>query len=114
MTRRLTLRLSALAGVLAVACVSLALLAPAASATGPFCGGHRIANFESCYGPAQWLNGDTGMGVEHSICIGAGAIWGGCAPVGTWKGMTLEGTVWAQPWIQDNAAGSTVVWGETF
>lgn len=114
MTHRLSTRFAVLAAALAVLCTALALSASSASAS-PFCGGQTVSNYSYCYGAARSLNGDSGYGVSHSICIGAGAIWGGCSGgPGQSKTMNLGGPVYAEPWIEDNAAGATVVYGETF
>ncbi len=115
-TQGFSRRVALLAGLLAMLGVSLALALSASSAqASPFCGGQNLSNYGYCYGAERSLNGDTGYGVSHSICIGAGVLWGGCSGgPGQVRTMSLGSPYYAQPWIEDNAAGATVVYGETF
>jgi hypothetical protein len=107
-------RIAALVAMLAALCVMLAIAAPSASAS-PYCGGTRLSNFARCVGASRSLRGTTGHGDEHSVCVGAGAIFGKCSggpgQIATWE---FGSVINAEPWIQDNASGSTIVWGETF
>jgi hypothetical protein len=80
----------------------------------PFCHGATVANYNFCHGPAQSLIGDQGWGAQTSICIGIGAISGGCAPTGQLKQMSLGAYIWEQPWIRSNAGNPTVVYGSTW
>jgi len=114
LSSRVTRRLAVLAAALSLLLAALALSAGSASAS-PFCGGQRLSNFGYCYGAARDLSGDSGYGVEHSICIGADSIWGGCSTgPGNIKTMSLGSVIHAEPWIEDNASGVTTVYGETF
>ena len=112
-SHHLSPRLAALAGVLATLCVSLTLFAPSASASSKYCGGLRLNGHEICFGVARNLEEVRGYGEEHSVCVGIGAKGGHCSG-GPHQIATLnEGkVVFQKPWIEDNAAGSTVVFGE--
>lgn len=111
---RLSRRVAALAGTLVVLCAALALAAPQASAS-PYCGGQTLSNYQYCYGAARSLSGVTGYGVSHSVCVGADIFSGGCSGgPGQTRTMSLGFTIYGRPWIEDNAAGATVVYGETF
>jgi len=115
-SRGVSRRVALLAGLIALAGASLALALGASQAqASPFCGGQTLSNYGYCYGAARNLSGDSGYGVSHSICIGADSIWGGCSGgPGQVRTMNLGYVIHAEPWIEDNAAGSTVVYGETF
>lgn len=113
MVRRLSRLVAALAGTLALASAAGAVTAPAASAS-PFCHGATVTGTQTCWGDPRNLSGDQGWGAQRAICIGAGAIWGGCAPPNTLKVMNLGTTIWAQPWISGNGGGTTTVYGSTF
>jgi uncharacterized membrane protein len=113
MARRLSWLIAVLASTLALTCTSLAVTAPAASAS-EFCWGHTVTGVETCHGVPRNLSGDQGWGASRAICIGAGAIWGGCAPAGELKVMNLGFTTWAEPWISGNGGGTTLVYGSTF
>ncbi|HEU4701078.1 MAG TPA: hypothetical protein VFS37_01250 [Conexibacter sp.] len=116
MAHGISRRLALLGGLVALvgAALALAVHTPSANAS-PFCGGQRLSNYAYCYGAPRTLSGDTGYGVERSICIGAGAIWGGCSGgPGQVRTMNLGFSTYTEPWIEVNAAGSTIVYGETF
>jgi hypothetical protein len=114
LSSRFSRRLAVLAASVAVLCSALALSSSSASAS-PFCGGQVLSNFAYCHGAPRDMSGDSGYGNEHSICIGANAISGGCSTgPGAIKTMSLGNVIHGEPWIEDNAAGSTVVHGETF
>jgi len=113
MARRVVLLVAALVVTLALVGISVAVTAPAASAS-EFCHGATVTGTQTCWGVARNLSGDQGWGVSRGICIGAGAIWGGCTTPGELKVMNLGYTVWAQPWISGNGGGSTTVYGSTF
>jgi hypothetical protein len=108
--------LAALLGVLALMAVAVSLTAGSASAS-PYCGGQTVSNYGFCYGAARSQTEVRGMGESHSICVGAGILYGNCSGgPGQWVSTHLntEGPYYAEPWIQDNAAGATVIWGESF
>lgn len=113
MVKRVSRLVALLATVAALGAVTAAVSAPAASAS-EFCHGATVTGVQTCWGVARNLSGDQGWGVSAAICIGAGAIWGGCAPAGTLKQMSLGGVVWAQPWISGNGGGTTTVYGSTW
>ena len=113
MVKRLTRLIAALASTCAFVGTSMAVTAPVASAS-PFCHGAQVTGVQTCWGVARNLSGDQGWGAQAAICIGAGAIWGGCAPTGVLKQMNLGTTVWAEPWISGNGGGLTTVYGSTF
>jgi|GEM_PF-5936465 hypothetical protein len=114
-SRRLTPRLALLAGVIAMLSVALMLIASSASASSKYCGGQRLSGGEYCFGVARDVEEVKGYGEEHSVCVGIGAESGHCSggphQIATFdKGTVVD----EEPWIQDNAAGSTVVYGEAF
>jgi hypothetical protein len=114
-SRHLSPRFAALAGVLAILYVSLTLLAPSASASSKYCGGQRLNGHEYCFGVARNLEEVKGYGEEHSVCVGIGAASGHCSGGPHQIATFNEGkVVHEEPWIQDNASGSTVVYGEAF
>jgi hypothetical protein len=93
--------------------VSLTLFSPTASASSPYCGGQNLSNFQYCYGAARNLSEVRGYGLSHSVCVGAGAIFGGCSGGPNQIVSANFGSVFhIEPWIEDNAAGATVVYGE--
>lgn len=108
-------RLAALAGVLAMLGVSLTLFAPSASAS-KYCGGKKLTNYETCVGAARNLHEVKGFGEEKSVCVGISAVGGGHCSGGPHQIAVYNyGTVYyTEPWIQDNAVGSTIVYGEAF
>jgi hypothetical protein len=108
--------LAVLASILAMLAITLLISAGSASASG-YCGGAVLSNFGTCHGAARSQTEVRGMGNSHSVCIGAGIIRGNCSGgPGQWVSTHLntEGPYYAEPWIEDNAAGSTTVWGESF
>ncbi len=115
-SRGLSRRITLLAGLVALVGASLAIALSASPASASsFCGGRTVSNYGYCYGAARNMSGDSGYGVSHSICIGAGAIWGGCSGgPGQVRTMNLGSVFHVEPWIEDNAAGATVVYGNTF
>lgn len=113
MVKRLSRRVAVLVGALALMGAWTTASAPAASAS-PFCHGQTVTGYQYCYGAARNLSGVQGWGAQSAVCIGAGAIWGGCAPVGVLKQMNLGYTIHAQPWISGNGGGPTVVYGSTW
>jgi hypothetical protein len=109
-------QLVALVGVLAMLAIALLSSAGSASAS-PYCGGQKLTNYQYCYGAARSQTEVRGMGNAHSVCIGAGILAGNCSGgPGQWVSTHLntEGPYYAEPWIRDNAAGETTVWGESF
>jgi hypothetical protein len=109
-------RLAPLATGLAALAVLLVLVFSNGQAkASEFCGGQTVSPGNPCYGAARALSGDNGYGDSHSVCVGAGAIAGPCSSgPGQIATMNLGFTITAQPWIADNASGSTVVHGNTF
>jgi hypothetical protein len=117
-SHHLSRRLTALAGGLAISlatlCVWLTLFAPAASAN-KYCGGQHLSNFEYCRGVERNLTGVEGYGEQHSVCVGIDAISGHCSGGPHQIARFVWGEViFTDPWIEDNAKGETVVYGETF
>jgi len=106
-------RLAVLAGLFATLCVSLALFAPSASAS-EYCGGW-LGAYGQCYGNARSLNGVSGYGEQHSVCVGIEAIGrvcsGGPGQIATYN---FGSTVYYRPRIENNAAGNNLVHGNTF
>jgi hypothetical protein len=108
--------LVALTSILAMLAITLLFSAGLASASG-YCGGANLSNFGKCRGAARSQTEVRGMGNEHSVCIGAGVLFGNCSGgAGQWVSTHLntEGPYFAEPWIEDNAKGATTVWGESF
>lgn len=101
-------------GVLAMLTIALLFSAGLASASA-YCGGQKLSNFKSCHGTARTQTEVRGMGDMHSVCVGAGSVAGGCSSgKGQWVSTHLiTGPYFAEPWIEDNAAGETTVWGES-
>jgi hypothetical protein len=113
-SHQLSVRLAALAGVLATLCVLLTLSAPSASAA-TYCWGHGLSKFGRCWGAERNLSEVRGYGTEKSVCLGAGALWGGCSGGPNQIKTVNFGTVYKlQPWIEDNAEGFTWVYAEVF
>jgi hypothetical protein len=104
-----------LAGALTTLCVSLALFAPSSASASAFCSGAVRSNYDYCHGTARNLSGVTGHGDQHSVCVGAGALWGGCSggpnQIAT---MNLGYVAYLGPWIEVNAPGTSTLWGDTF
>lgn len=114
-SRRLTSRLAVLAGVLVMLSVALTFIASSASASSKYCGGLRLNGHEICFGVARNLEEVKGYGEEHSVCVGIGAKGGHCSGGAHQIATFNEGkVVFQKPWIEDNAAGSCVVFGEAF
>lgn len=114
MTHARTKRLAAIAGVLATLCAALALFASSASAS-PYCGGQYLTNFGICYGAERTMTGVSGYGQERSVCVGIAPISGRCSGgPGQLATYSFGSPYYSSPYIQDNAAGGTYVWGETF
>jgi hypothetical protein len=108
-------RLAALVGVIATLCLWLTLFAPWASASSKYCGGQRLNGHETCFGVARNLEEVRGYGEEHSVCVGIGAKAGHCSGGPHQIATFDEGkVVFQKPSIEDNASGSTVVYGEAF
>jgi hypothetical protein len=107
-------RLALLALLLATLGVTLALFSHSASAS-PYCGGQFLTNFQTCYGAERSMTGVTGYGLERSVCVGIAPISGHCSG-GPRQIATFNwgSAIYSSPYIQDNASGGTVVWGETF
>lgn len=106
----------AVASILAMLSIALLFSAGPASAS-PYCGGQKLSNFKYCYGAARSQTEVRGMGNAKSVCIGAGILAGNCSGgAGQWvfTHLNTEGPYYAEPWIEDNAAGETTVWGESF
>jgi hypothetical protein len=115
-SRQLPRRIVALVGILAALSIAMTFSASSASAS-PYCGGQKLINYKYCYGAARSQTEVRGMGNEKSVCVGAGIIFGNCSGgPGQWVSTHLntEGPYYAEPWIEDNAAGATTVWGESF
>jgi hypothetical protein len=115
-THRRIPHFAALTGTLAVLAMMLLFSAGSASASN-YCGGQKLSNFGTCRGTARSQTEVRGMGNLHSVCIGAGILRGNCSGgPGQWVSTHLntEGPYFAEPWIEDNAAGETTVWGESF
>ena len=113
---RRTPHAAALVSILAVLAITLVFSAGSASAS-TYCGGQKLSNYGKCTGAARSQTEVRGMGNLHSVCVGAGILWGGCSGgPGQWVNVHLntEGPYYASPWIEDNAAGETTVWGESF
>jgi hypothetical protein len=109
-------RMVALTGILAALSIALTFSAGSASAS-PYCGGQKLSNFKYCYGAARSQTEVRGLGNEKSVCIGAGILFGNCSGgPNQWvfTHLNTEGPYYAEPWIEDNAAGATTVWGESF
>jgi hypothetical protein len=102
-----------LAGVLVTLCISLALSAPSASAS-PYCGGTWLTNYGICYGAERSMTGVSGYGLERSVCVGIAPISGNCSGGPRQLASFNWGSaIYSSPYIQDNAPGGTIVWGET-
>lgn len=107
--------LVALTSILAMLAITLLVSAGSASAS-PYCGGQKLSNFGRCWGAARSQTEVRGMGNAHSVCIGAGVLFGNCSGgPGQWvfTHLNTEGPYYAEPWIEDNAKGETTVWGES-
>lgn len=70
-------RVLATAGVLASLGATMALLAPAASAS-PYCGGW-VAAGATCSGTERTLTGVTGYGEQHAVCVWADSLSKACS-----------------------------------
>lgn len=107
-------RFLALAGTLiALLLAGLALSSAPASAS-PYCGGW-LGAYGQCWGAQRNLSGVTGYGDQHSVCVGIGAISGRCSGGPGQQASYYWGSViYAQPRIENNAAGNNFVHGETF
>lgn len=103
-----------LAGACVTLLLALAVSAPSASAS-PYCGGQSLTNYGICYGAARNMNGVSGYGDQRSVCVGIAPISGNCSGgPGQIASFNWGSTINSQPYIQDNAAGPTTVWGDTF
>jgi len=114
-SHRFSSPLLALAGaVLATLLLALALSAPSASASG-YCGGKVLSNYGICYGAERSASEVQGYGTEKSVCVGLAPISGKCSsgPY-AWASDNYGTVYYTSPWIQDNAAGRTEVFGEAF
>ncbi len=111
----LFVRLAALASALAMLYVMLTLAAPFASASSPYCGGTLLNGHEYCFGAARNLDEVKGYSPEHSVCVGIGAESGHCSGGASQIATFSKGSVvHEEPWIQDNASGSAVVYGTAY
>ncbi len=108
-------RLTVLVGVIATLLVLLTLSASSASASSPYCGGEVRSNYGTCWGAARNVSEVIGWGNEKSVCVGVAPLTGKCSS-GPWAFAVMSyGVVYhSEPWIQDNAAGKTTMWGEAF
>jgi uncharacterized membrane protein len=121
-SRRVSRRLAVVAGILAALCASLALSfshPPTASAN-EYCYGVTLSNWQYCIGAERMVYGVRGHGDQHSVCVGV--QWGISGSCSSGPGATAEQygvgeppqVFMRKPWIEDNAAGSNKVWGNTF
>jgi len=103
------------AGVAALAVLLVLAFSNGQAQASPFCGSQTVSPGSPCYGAARAMNGVNGYGTSHSVCVGAGILAGPCSSgPGQLATMNIGFTYTAQPWIADNAPGSTVVYGNTF
>lgn len=106
-------RLAVLFGLLVTLCASMVMFASSASAS-PYCGGVRLTNYGICYGAERSMRSVTGYGQERSVCVGIAPISGNCSGgPGQLASFNWGSSIYSSPYIQDNAVGSTIVWGET-
>jgi hypothetical protein len=104
----------ALVGILAALSLAMTFSASSASASG-YCGGKVLSNFGRCIGEARLLSEVRGIGNEKSVCVGADAIFGKCSGgANQWTSANFGAAFKRSPWIEDNSAGVTTVWGEAF
>lgn len=111
-------RVALLIGALAIAYVLLVFSsAPPAAHANIYCWGKVLTNYQYCYGVARKLKGDRGYGTEKSVCVGADSIFGKCSAGPNYIAEFVyyeNQEIYAEPWIEDNAAGKTTVYAETF
>jgi hypothetical protein len=110
-------RTTALIGVLASICASLAVVTPAPASAERYCWGAFLPGLEAtCSGPERFGTEVKGMGEQHSVCVAIapfGPIKCSSGP-GVWVTNNYGSNKKGAGWIQDNASGGTTAYGEIF
>ncbi|MFI4991795.1 MAG: hypothetical protein ACHQHO_12895 [Solirubrobacterales bacterium] len=102
-------------GLLAAISIALTLGSLSASASSSYCGGQKLNGFEACFGAARDLSEVTAFGEQHSVCVSIGAEQGGCSGGPNQIAKFNKGKVVHQePGVENNAAGTNVVFGTAF
>jgi hypothetical protein len=111
-------RMVSIAAALAALCALMAIWNTSSAHAEQYCWGVNLpSQGATCHmNHERWASETRGMGAQHSVCVWHqpfGPIRCSSGP-GAWVFNGLGGNYWGIPYIQDNAPGATVAYGEAF